>query len=128
MCGEDGGWGGGGGRGLSWIIDPTAAYLIGFSLFTASSILAISFTVSRIRGNDQKFRLRLMTALITECIVLFLGLTIWAMWPIGSHETQSFLFSVIVMVIIVTVLWAFLIVELRTIRHILSPEERDRLT
>jgi hypothetical protein len=69
-----------------------------------------------------------MTALITECIVLFLGLTIWAMWPIGSHETQSFLFSVIVMVIIVTVLWAFLIVELRTIRHILSPEERDRLT
>ena len=123
------------GQGLSWVIDHTTAYIIGSALFTASSILVICFVVSRIKGNDQKFRLGVMTALITECIILYLGLTIWAMWPhegllagTASNETQRFLFTVIIMAIIAIVLWAFLIVELRTVRQILSPEERDRLT
>lgn len=123
------------GQGLSWAINPTVAYLSGFVLFVASSTLVVGFTVSRIRGNDQRFRLKMMTALITECIALFLGLTIWAMWPpeglfagIDSHETRGFLFSVAAMFACAIALYAFLVTEMRTVHRIITAEEREKIT
>ena len=123
------------GQGLSWVMNPLVGYLIGFLLFAASSILVAMFIISRINGTDQRFRLRLMTALIAECIVLFLSLTIWAMWPpeglfakTDPHQTQQFLFFVAIMAVCACVLCAFLIHELRTVHRILMPYERDKIT
>ncbi|MHC4511563.1 MAG: hypothetical protein ACYTAO_21865 [Planctomycetota bacterium] len=73
--------------------------------------------------------------LITEGLVLFLGLTIWAMWPAGglipaegTHgETRSFAYSVALMGLALAVFYAFLITELRTVHRTLKPEERDQL-
>jgi hypothetical protein len=65
---------------------------------------------------------------------MFLGLTIWAMWPPGGlfsggphDETRRFLFAVFVMAFAVAVFYAFLITEWRTVHRTLSPEERDQL-
>ena len=123
------------GQWLSGVINPRIGYLISILLFAASSILVAMFIISRIKGTDKKFRLKLMTALITECIALFLGLTIWAMWPheglfakTDPHQTQQFLFSIAVMAVCACALYAFLITELRTVHRILMPDERDKTT
>ena len=123
------------GQGLSWAIGPAAGYLTGLLFFLPPTMIIIWFLIRRITGNDENLRVRLMAGLITEGLVLFLGLTIWAMWPAGglipaegSHsEARSFAYSVAVIALALAVFYAFLITELRTVRRTLKPEERDQL-
>jgi len=123
------------GQGLSWTIGPAAGYLAGLVLFLPSTIIIAWFVIRRAAGNDGNLRTKLMVGLITEGFVLFLGLTIWAMWPAeglfaaeGAHsETRSFLYSVAVIILALVVFYVFLITELRTVHRTLKPEERDQL-
>ena len=122
------------GQGLSWAIDPVVAYAIGFALFLITSLIIVWLLLRRIAGTDQSLRVKLMTVLTTEGLTLFLGLTIWAMWPAeglfsgGPHEeTRRFLFAVSVMAFAVIVFYAFVLTERRTVLRTLSPEERDQL-
>jgi quinol-cytochrome oxidoreductase complex cytochrome b subunit len=122
------------GQGLSWAIDPAIAYAVGLVLFVISTIVIVWFLIRRMAGNDGRLRVRLMAGLTTEGLALFLGLTIWAMWPPGGlfaggphDETRRFLFTVFLMALAVTVFYAFLITEWRTVHRTLSPEERDQL-
>ncbi|MEJ2702698.1 MAG: hypothetical protein P8Z79_09690, partial [Sedimentisphaerales bacterium] len=68
------------GQGLSWAIGPATGYLTGLVFFVPSTMIIIWFLVRRISGEDQAVRAKMMAGLITEGLVLFLGLTIWAMW------------------------------------------------
>ena len=122
------------GQGLSWSISPLLAYGIGLALFLVSTIFILWVLLRRIAGTDQSLRVKLMAAVTTEGLALFLGLTIWAMWPPGGlfaggphDETRRFLFAVVVMAFAVTVFYAFVLTEWRTVRRTLSPEERDQL-
>ncbi|MCL5281250.1 MAG: hypothetical protein M1376_15220 [Planctomycetes bacterium] len=122
------------GQGLSWAISPLAAYGIGFALFLAATLILLWVLSRRIAGTDQSLRVKLMLSLTTEGLALFLGLTIWAMWPPGGlfaggphDETRRFLFAVAVMVFAVIVFYAFVLTERRTVLRTLSPEERDQL-
>jgi quinol-cytochrome oxidoreductase complex cytochrome b subunit len=123
------------GQGLSWAVGPAIGYLTGLLLFAPLTIIIIWFLIKRISGTDQPIRVKLMAGLITEGLVLFLGLTIWAMLPEGgpptaegSHsEFRSFAYAVAVMVFALTVFYAFLITELRTVHRTLKSEERDQL-
>jgi len=122
------------GQGLSRVIPPVLAYAIGLALFALATSLIVWFLIRRITGNDRGLRAKLLAALTTEGLALFLGLTIWAMWPPGGlfaggphDETRRFLFAVFLMAFAVTVFYAFLITEWRTVHRTLSPEERDQL-
>jgi hypothetical protein len=122
------------GQGLSWAISPILAYGIGFALFLLASLLIVRFLLRRIAGTDQRLRVRLMAVVTTEGLALFLGLTIWAMWPPGGlfaggphDETRRFLFAVFLMAFAVTVFYAFVLTEWRTVHRTLTPEERDQL-
>jgi hypothetical protein len=122
------------GQGLSWAISPIAAYGIGFALFVATTLLLLWVLARRIAGTDQTLRVKLMLAVTTEGLALFLGLTIWAMWPPGGlfaggphDETRRFLFAVALMAFAVVVFYAFVLTERRTVLRTLSPEERDQL-
>jgi hypothetical protein len=123
------------GQGLSWAIGPAAGYFVGLLFFVPLTMIIIWFLIRRINGKDQTVRVKLMAGLITEGLILFLGLTIWAMWPAGGlipaegahSETRSFAYSVAVMVFALAVFYAFLITELRTVHRTLKPEERDQL-
>jgi hypothetical protein len=123
------------GQGLSWAVGPAAGYLTGLVFFLPSTMIVIWFLIRRAAGNDENLRVKLMAGLISEGLVLFLGLTIWAMWPAGglvaaegSHsEARSFAYSVAVMALALAVFYVFLITELRTVRRTLKPEERDQL-
>jgi hypothetical protein len=123
------------GQGLSWAIGAAAGYCAGLLLFVPSTIVIVGFLIKRIAGQDEHLRLKLMTGLITEGVILFLGLTIWAMWPAGGlvpaegahSEARSFLYAVAVIVFALAVFYAFLITELRTVHRTLKPEERDPL-
>jgi len=122
------------GQGLSWSISPLLAYSIGLALFLISAIAIVWVLRRRIAGTDQNLRMKLVAALTTEGLAMFLGLTIWAMWPPGGlfaggphDETRRFLFAVLVMAFAVTVFYAFLITEWRVVHRTLSAEERDQL-
>ena len=123
------------GQGLSWVAGPAVGYLTGLVFFVPLTMIIIWFLVKRINGNDQIVRAKLMAGLITEGLILFLGLTIWAMWPVGGlttaegphSETRSFTYAVAVIVFALVVFYAFLITELRTVHRTLRPEERDQL-
>lgn len=123
------------GQGLSWTIRPVIAYLIGAGLFLAATVVIGWFVVRRAAGTDERLRGKLMTGFVTEGLILFLSLTIWAMWPVeglfgaaGAHgETRRFLFAVGLMVFALTVLGAFLLNELRVVHRTLDAEERDKL-
>ena len=124
------------GQGLSWALPPKLAYLIGAIPFLVTSGYIIRFIRLRIRGNDDVSRVKLLYAFVTEGILLFMGLTIWAMWPHGGlyttehgwhHEARSFLFSIAVISAASIILIAFLSTERRTVRRTLSPEERDQI-
>lgn len=123
------------GQGLSWAVGYATGYFTGLLFFVPSTLIIIWFLIKRIAGKDQMVRAKIMVGLITEGLVLFLGLTIWAMWPEGgpapaegSHsEFRSFAYAVAVMVFALAVFYAFLITELRTVHRTLKPEERDQL-
>jgi hypothetical protein len=122
------------GQGLSWAISPVLAYCIALALFLISTAGIVWVSARRIEGTDRSLRVKLLTALTTEGLATFLGLTIWAMWPPaglfagGPHdETRRFLFAVAVMAFAVIVFYAFLLTERRTVNRTLSPEERDQL-
>jgi hypothetical protein len=123
------------GQGLSWAIGPATGYLTGLVFFVPLTMVIVWFLIKRINGKDRTVRAKMMAGLISEGLVLFLGLTIWAMWPTGglvpsegSHsETRSFAYSVAVMVFALGVFYAFLITELLTVHRTLKPEERDQL-
>jgi hypothetical protein len=123
------------GQGLSWAISPVLAYGIGLALFLIVSLVLVWALFRRIAGTDERVRVWLMLAMTTEGFALFLGLTIWAMWPPGGlfaggphDETRRFLFAVALMAFAVVVFYAFVITERRTVLRTLSPEERDRLS
>lgn len=123
------------GQGLSWAIGPATGYFVGLMFFLPAALIIVWFLIRRIRGDDAGHCVRLMTGLITEALVLFLGLTIWAMWPAGGlkpaegahSEARSFAYSAALIVFALAVFYAFLITELRTVHRTLKPEERDRL-
>ena len=123
------------GQGLSWAVGRPTGYLTGLLFFMPATTVIIWFLIRRITGTDGTIRVKLMAGLITEGLVLFLGLTIWAMWPAGGlipaegahSETRSFAYSVAVMVFALAVFYAFLITELRTVHRTLKPQERDQL-
>jgi hypothetical protein len=123
------------GQGLSWAVGPAVGYLTGLVFFLPPTAIIIWFVARRAAGNDENLRVKLMAGLITEGLVLFLGLTIWAMWPAGglipaegTHgETRSFVYSVALMALALAVFYAFLITELRTVHRTLKPQERDQL-
>ena len=123
------------GQGLSWAVGPAVGYLTGLVFFLPPTAIIIWFVARRAAGNDENLRVKLMAGLITEGLVLFLGLTIWAMWPAGglipaegAHgETRSFVYSVALMALALAVFYAFLITELRTVHRTLKPQERDQL-
>lgn len=123
------------GQGLSRALGPATGYLTGLVFFVPSTMIIIWFLIRRIHREDQTVRAKMMAGLITEGFILFLGLTLWAMWPPGglvpaegSHsETRSFAYSVAVIVFTLGVFYAFLITELRTVHRTLKPEERDQL-
>jgi hypothetical protein len=123
------------GRGLSWVVGPAVGYLVGLLFFAPFSTMIVWFLMRRIAGNDKRLRVKLMAGLVTEGLVLFLGLTIWAMWPAGGlvpaegahSETRSFAYSVAIMVFTLMVFYAFLVTELRTVHRTLQPQERDQL-
>jgi hypothetical protein len=122
------------GQGLSWAISPVAAYALGFALFLITTLLLLWVLARRIAGTDQTLRVKLMLAITTEGLALFLGLTIWAMWPPGGlfaggphDETRRFLFAVALMAFAVIVFYAFVLTERRTVLRTLSPEEREQL-
>lgn len=123
------------GQGLSWAMGPATGYFIGLVLFLPAALIIVWFLIRRAGGNDANLRVKLMTGLITEALVLFLGLTIWAMWPVGGpvhgegahSEARSFAYSVALIVFALAVFYVFLITELRTVHRTLKPEERDQL-
>jgi hypothetical protein len=122
------------GQGLAWAIHPAVAYGMGLVLFLITTLAILWLLGRRIAGTDGNLRGKLTAAFATEGLVLFLGLTIWAMWPAeglfagGPHdETRRFLFAVAVMVFAVVVFFAFVVTERRTVLRTLSPEERDQL-
>ena len=123
------------GQGLSWIVGAAAGYCAGLLFFVPSTIVIVWFLIRRIAGDDERLRVKLMAGLITEGVVLFLGLTIWAMWPAGGlvpaegahSEARSFLYAVAVIVFALAIFYTFLITELRTVHRTLKPEERDQL-
>ncbi len=123
------------GQGLSWTIGAAAGYLAGLALFLPSTIIIIWFVFRRAAGTDRNIRTKLMVGLITEGFILFLGLTIWAMWPAEGlfpaesvhSETRSFAYAVAVILLALTIFYVFLITELRTVHRTLTSEERDRL-
>jgi hypothetical protein len=122
------------GQGLAWAIPPALAYTLGLALFLATTAAIVWVLIRRIAGTDRNLRVKLLMALITEGLALFLGLTIWAMWPPGGlfaggphDETRRFLFAVGVMAFAVVVFYAFVITERRTVLRTLTPEERDQL-
>jgi len=123
------------GQGLSWAVGPAVGYLTGLVFFLPPTAIIIWFVARRAAGNDENLRVKLMAGLITEGLVLFLGLTIWAMWPAGglipaegAHgETRSFVYSVALIALALAVFYAFLITELRTVHRTLKPQERDQL-
>lgn len=123
------------GQGLSWAVGPAVGYLTGLVFFVPLTMIIIWFIVKRMTGQDQPVRVKMMAGLITEGLILFLGLTIWAMWPAGGlvpaegvhSETRSFAYAVAVILFALAVLYAFLITELRTVHRTLKPEERDQL-
>ncbi len=110
--------------------------LTGLLLFLGSAAVIVWFVIRRMAGTDQKLRVRLMAVFTTEGLALFLGLTIWAMWPPEGlfaaedphGEVRRFLFAVAIMAFVLTVFYAFVITERRTVNRTLSPEERDGLT
>lgn len=124
------------GQGLAKIMAPVAAYSLGGLLFLAASWIIVRFLVLRIRGKDDPLRLTLFHAFITEWIVLFIGLTVWAMWPDGGlysrehgwhHETGGLIFTLSLIALVMIVFFAFLATERRTIKRTLAPEDRDTL-
>ena len=123
------------GQGLSWAVGSAVGYLTGLVFFVPLTMIIIWFLVKRVTGQDKPVRVKMMTGLITEGLILFLGLTIWAMWPAGGlapeegahSETRSFAYAVAVIVFALAVLYTFLITELRTVHRTLKPEERDQL-
>ena len=123
------------GQGLSWAVGRATGYLTGLLFFMPATTVIIWFLIRRIAGTDGAIRAKLMAGLIPEGFVLFLGLTIWAMWPAGGlipaegahSETRSFAYSVAVIVFALAVFYAFLITELRTVHRTLKPQERDQL-
>jgi hypothetical protein len=122
------------GQGLSWAIGPATGYFIGLVFFTPPTIVIIWFLIRRVAGRDGNLRVKMMAGLITEGVVLFMGLTMWAMWPAGglvpaegTHgETRGFAYSVALMVLALVIFYAFLITELRTVHRTLKPQERDQ--
>ncbi len=125
------------GQGLSWGLPAALAYLIGAILFLIATALIFCFMIQRIQGTDEASRRILLIAFVSEGITLLLGLMIWAMWPAGGlysaehgwhHETGGFVFSLVVISAVVTILFAFLITERRVIQRVLRPEERDKIT
>jgi hypothetical protein len=122
------------GQGLSWTLNPILAYSIGLALFAVTTAAIVWVLLRRMAGTDQSLRVKLMAAVTTEGLALFLGLTIWAMWPPGGlfaggphDETRRFLFAVFLMAFAVTVFYAFVLTEWRTVHRTLTPEERDQL-
>ena len=110
--------------------------LIGAILFLITLVLIFGFIGRRIRGTDETSRNILLIALVTEGIMLLIGLMVWAMWPAGGlysaehgwhHETGSFVFFLVVISTVVTIFYAFLITERRVVRTVLRPEERDKI-
>jgi quinol-cytochrome oxidoreductase complex cytochrome b subunit len=123
-------------QGLSWTIPKAQAYTVGGVPLLIATALILWFLYRRIQGRDHTFRVWMLTGFVTESIALFIGLTIWAMWPAGGlyskehgwrHEAGGFLFSVAIIVAAVIVFYAFLTTERRTIKTTLRPEERDQL-
>jgi hypothetical protein len=124
------------GQGLSWGLPAALAYLIGAILFLITLVPIFGFIIQRIRGTDETSRHILLIALVTEGIMLLIGLMVWAMWPAGGlysaehgwhHETRSFVFFLVVISAVVTIFYAFLITERRVVRAVLRPEERDKI-
>lgn len=124
------------GQGLSWSMPAVPAYLIGGILFLMTSIKIIQFVVQRILGTDEESRVRLLTGFVTEGILAFFGLMIWAMWPAGGlytsehgwhHETGGLIFTLIIMAIAVVSLYAFLFTERWVVQKVLKPEDRDKI-
>jgi hypothetical protein len=123
------------GQGLSWAVGPAVGYLTGLVFFIPLTMIILWFLVKRITGQDKPVRVKMMAGLITEGLILFLGLTIWAMWPAGGlvpekgahSETRGFVYAVAVMVFALAIFYAFLITELQTVHRTLKPEERDQL-
>jgi quinol-cytochrome oxidoreductase complex cytochrome b subunit len=123
-------------QGLSWAIPKAQAYTLGGIPLVVATAAILWFLFRRVQGRDQTHRVWLLAGFVTESIALFIGLTIWAMWPAGglyskehgwSHGAGGFLFSVAIIAVAVIVFYAFLATERRTIKNTLSPEERDQL-
>ena len=123
------------GQGLSWTMPSALAYTIGMVPFLAASGFIVRFIVLRIQGKDENLRVKLLTAFVTEGILLFISLTIWAMWPAGGlytehgwhHEVRGFAFSLLIIIAAAITLYAFLCTERRTVRRTLTTEERDQI-
>ncbi len=123
-------------QGLSWAIPKAQAYTLGGIPWAVATTAILWFLFRRVQGRDQTHRVWLLTGFVTEGIALFIGLTIWAMWPAGGlysaehgwrHEAGGFLFSVAIIAVAVIIFYAFLTTERRTVKNTLSPEERDQL-
>ena len=124
------------GQGLSWGIPAALAYVVSMLLFLICTGLIIGFMILRIRGADEALRPILLTAFVTEGVLLLLGTTIWAMWPAGGlyrpgegwhHETGGLIFFLLIIATATITFYTFLMTERRTIRKVMKPEERDKI-
>jgi len=124
------------GQGLALAFSPAASYLgCSVPMLVAIGII-IRFVVLRIKRRDDALRRKIFMAFITEGILLFVGLTLWGMWPAGGlytaehgwhHEAKSLLFFVLILLAALLVLYALLIAERKIINRTLSLEERDKI-
>lgn len=122
------------GQGLSWAMSPAVGYAIGGIIFLVAAVAIIRWAVLRIFGTDESIRVKVLIAFITEGLLVFVGLTIWAMWPAGRlitehgwhHEAKSFAFFLLLIAAAAIVFVCLVAAERRTIRRTLGPsEERE---
>jgi len=117
------------GQGLSHVIG-SAGYAIGGALFIVVVAWILWVAGREVRRQDKVVRRRLFIFTITENVILFLGLMLWAKWPHHelfeasgemSHEFKQFVFLAVVVVAAVIVFSLLVRTEVRNIRRVLGP-------
>lgn len=121
------------GQGLSWGLTPALGYALGAVPCVIAAAAIVRWAIRRIRGTDQHLCMKVILGFITEGMLLFIGLTIWAMWPAGGlrtdhgwhHEARSFAFFLLIIAAAMVVFFSLIVTERRTIRRTLGPPPEE---
>jgi hypothetical protein len=122
------------GQGLSWGLASNAGYVIGAIPCALMATGIVIFVVLRARGRDEGIRWKALAIFVTEAIVVWVGLTLWALWPPEglltekgwTAEAKGFGFSLLMIAAALIVFFSLVITERVSIRRTLGPPEQRR--